>query len=103
MSYETDVMESLRYAIKREIPSLTRELKNFSNEFGDGSLINALNENTKEQKVANLLRLCEISMRKPEYNLLSSSETIEILKTVKESIVPKEEVKEEPKRKGFFR
>jgi len=101
MSYEADVMSSLRTAIRDEIPALKYEIRNMNKK--NESLIEALNENAKDQKVANLLRLCEISMQRPELNLLSSSETVEILKNVKESIAPKEEVKEEPKRRGFFK
>lgn len=101
MSYEADVMSGLRIAIRDEMPALKYEIRNMNKR--NETLIEALNESVKEQKVANLLRLCEISMQRPELNLLSSSETVEILKTVKESIAPKEQVKEEPKRRGFFK
>lgn len=103
MSYEADVMDSLRAVIRNEVPSLIRELRGFSKEFGNGTLINVLNENVKAQQMSNLLRLCEISMQRPELKLLSSEETVEILKTVKSNIVGNNQTKEEPKNKRFFK
>ncbi|MGE5456697.1 MAG: hypothetical protein ACM3O4_06335 [Ignavibacteriales bacterium] len=103
MSYETDVMYGLRQAIRDEIPSLTREIRKISTIFGNINLINALNENAKAQQNSNLLRLCEISMQRPELGLLSSTEIVEILKTVKDNIVEKAQPKEEPKNKRFFK
>lgn len=103
MSYEAEVMESLKYAIKNEIPTLTRELKKFSSVFGDNAFINTLNESVKAQQMSNLLRLCEISMQRPDLNLLSPSETATILKSVKETIVSNGKTKEESKNKSFFR
>jgi hypothetical protein len=89
MSYESDQMEYLRYAIRQEIPKAVRSLKEFQNEFGDGKLINALNENTKEQKIANLLTLCELSMSQPQLRILTPEETKEILITVKDAVITK--------------
>lgn len=99
--YLADQMQSLRYALR----DMAGELRSFSSEFGGGKLIDSLNKNSKVQETANLISLYQLSMSRPELNLLNKEEQMEILSTIKNNIMPPkpEPVKEEPKRKGFFR
>ncbi|MDD2377660.1 MAG: hypothetical protein PHE05_02375 [Bacilli bacterium] len=105
MSYETEVMENLRFAIRNEIPKMSRDLKNFNKNFNGNEIINTLEKNTNEQQVSNVLKLCELSMQHPEYRLLTNEEVKELLKGVRDNIInsQKEKTQEVPKKKGFFR
>ncbi|MDD2181011.1 MAG: hypothetical protein PHW32_01445 [Bacilli bacterium] len=101
MSYETDVMDGLRYALKNEVPKISRDLNNFNKNFNGAEVVNRLEKNTNEQQISNILKLCELSQQHPEYELLTNEEVKELLKGVRDNIINSR--KEETKKKSFFR
>ncbi|MDD2434764.1 MAG: hypothetical protein PHO63_00740 [Bacilli bacterium] len=116
MSYEADMMRCLTSSINREIPRMSRDLKNFQSSFNGNEVVKALEKNTeeqirnqKQQQIANIFELCEFATKHPEYNLLTKEEIKVLLTGAKEDLLAmkkeetKEDVKVEPKKKGFFR
>jgi hypothetical protein len=82
MNEELEVLKELRNTIQESTSLLKNGILNM--DIKNENLIEALEKNTRAHNISTLITLCEISVKRPYYNIFSTEEVMNIYINLKE-------------------
>ncbi len=82
MEKELEELKELKNTIQEAVSAIKGEV--FDMSVKNENLIEALNRNTRAHNVSALITLCEISMKRPYYNIFTTEEVMDIYINLKD-------------------